>query len=365
MLYPVKSLLTFITLIFLASSASAQNYDLSRRWGVGGGLGVTTTLSPKLYKDSLDGGGVGSLWVRYHYDSRFGVELAYNRLMFEYKSGPLESLDPVADVIDVSIAYRAWPKERLHMLVQLGLGYLHFTDVGSGASVTGPTVKNNDLALKARLGAEYMVRENIALALQADYYYLNLGSGPNSNLRTLVPLASFTYYFGGKTADQAPAVEAAAPAAGAMTAKVDTDKDGVADADDKCAGTPAGQKVNEFGCAPTEKMEFTLNVQFANGSSKIDDAFVADVQRLADFMTKYPAVKAEIEGHTDNTGSEKMNFSISQKRADAVRKFLITKSKIDKSRLTAKGYGPSQPVADNNTPEGRMKNRRVVAHVSN
>jgi OmpA-OmpF porin, OOP family len=331
-----------------AFSASAQNYDLGGRWGVGGGLGVSTALQPKAWDNSMDGGLAASFWARYHYNSRLGVELAYNRLQYDYKASGSGS-DPLAQVLDLSVAYRAWPTNRLHMLVQLGIGYVNFSNLGK-------TYK--DLAMKARLGAEYMATENWALAINADYYYMNLGSGSNSNFRTLVPLASLTYYFGGSS-HSAPAPVAATP----VISVSDSDGDGVSNADDKCPGTAAGEKVNEFGCAPTEKMEFTLNIQFANGSSKVDEAYVADIQKLAEFMTKNPTVRAEIEGHTDNTGSEKLNFSISQKRAAAVRTYLITKLKIDKSRLTAKGYGPSQPVADNATPEGRTKNRRVVAHV--
>jgi OOP family OmpA-OmpF porin len=107
-----------------------------------------------------------------------------------------------------------------------------------------------------------------------------------------------------------------------------------------------------------------LNVQFAPGKSEVDAKFTADLEKFAEFMNKHSDTKAEIAGHTDNTGAEKMNNRISQKRADAVKKYLVEKLKIDQARVAAKGYGPSQPVADNSTPEGREKNRRVVANVS-
>lgn len=144
----------------------------------------------------------------------------------------------------------------------------------------------------------------------------------------------------------------------------DADKDGVADGDDQCPTTPTGDKANAYGCSSNERLEFTLNVKFETGSSKIDQKFTDDLKKLSDFMIKYPNSVANIEGHTDNTGSEKLNYKISQKRANVVRNYLIKTYKIDKTRLTAKGYGPLQPVADNSTQAGRDKNRRVVAHVT-
>ena len=71
----------------------------------------------------------------------------------------------------------------------------------------------------------------------------------------------------------------------------------------------------------------------------------------------------EIGGNTDNTGKPDANMKLSQKRADAVKAYLI-KKKVDESRLTAVGFGQDQPIADNATKEGRAKNRRVEFKVS-
>lgn len=351
----IKIFTLLLSLTFCFSASAEDNYDLSGRWGVGGGAGMHTIVKPSVYKDSLDEGFAGSLWGRYHLNSRVGFELAYTRLMFDYKPSGFDGWDPTADVVDFSVAYRAWPLKRAHLLVQLGLGYVRFTD----ANPLDRDDKYDDLAVKARIGGEYMIKPNLALAAHADYYYLNLGSGNNSQLQTLAPMIALTYYFGAKSfGDPDPT-----PAAPAPVVSGDLDGDTVPDSLDKCANTPHGQPVNEFGCAKTEKIEFTLNVQFASGSAVVADEYKMDLEKLAEFLMKYPTVTAEIEGHTDNTGSEKLNFRISQKRAEAIRAYLVTKLKVDKKRLTAKGYGPSQPVADNATAEGRLKNRRVVAHV--
>lgn len=112
---------------------------------------------------------------------------------------------------------------------------------------------------------------------------------------------------------------------------------------------------------PSEKVSIALDVQFASGKSVVDAQYNDQLKKVADFLKTYASSKAEIEGHTDNVGKETFNVSLSQKRADAVRQALIERFGADGSRLSAKGYGPSQPIADNTTADGRAKNRRVVA----
>ena len=75
-------------------------------------------------------------------------------------------------------------------------------------------------------------------------------------------------------------------------------------------------------------------------------------------LNENPDTKVEIQGHTDNIGSEQYNMNLSEERAQTVRDYLVAKG-IDPSRLTVKGYGESMPVADNSTPEGRSLNRRI------
>ena len=72
-----------------------------------------------------------------------------------------------------------------------------------------------------------------------------------------------------------------------------------------------------------------------------------------------PNIKVEIGGHTDAGGSEKANLKISEKRALSAKKYLQDKFNISGDRMITKGYGSSKPIADNNTQEGRAKNRRV------
>lgn len=168
----------------------------------------------------------------------------------------------------------------------------------------------------------------------------------------------------------APAPVAAAPLPIPMPVvpvkPVDTDGDGVPDADDKCNDTKKGAKVDETGCyiILKEKVTVSINVKFPSGSSKMDAAGEAEAKKLADFMTEYPKTTIEVGGHTDSSGNAATNKKLSQARADAVRKVVIEKYGIEADRVTAVGYGSEQPIADNNTAEGRVANRRVEGVVS-
>jgi len=104
------------------------------------------------------------------------------------------------------------------------------------------------------------------------------------------------------------------------------------------------------------------NIYFEVGKASLNTAVSSDLDKLIQFLKDNPATRLEIQGHTDNTGSLVLNNRLSQSRADLVVEYL-TKNGIDRGRLIAKGYGPSLPVADNTTNEGRAQNRRVVMKV--
>jgi outer membrane protein OmpA-like peptidoglycan-associated protein len=104
-----------------------------------------------------------------------------------------------------------------------------------------------------------------------------------------------------------------------------------------------------------------LRVEFDTNKSFVRPAYHDRIKEVADYMKRHTDVDAVIEGHTDSRGSDTYNQALSQRRADSVRKYLIDKFGISASRLTAKGYGESKPIADNNTAEGRQRNRRVIA----
>jgi len=104
------------------------------------------------------------------------------------------------------------------------------------------------------------------------------------------------------------------------------------------------------------------NLSFATGSAAISGATAVEVDNLAAILKAYPDVKIAVNGYTDNTGNADSNMSLSQKRADAVKARLAAQG-IAGARISTKGYGAADPVASNDTAEGRAQNRRIEATV--
>tara|TARA_R110001592_G_scaffold291131_2_gene560439 strand:+ start:43834 stop:44937 length:1104 start_codon:yes stop_codon:yes gene_type:complete len=148
-------------------------------------------------------------------------------------------------------------------------------------------------------------------------------------------------------------------------APVDSDNDGVVDANDKCANTNAAFKVDATGCPVmlAETVEIAMNVKFANNSSIVTAANFSEIQKVADFMKQFDKIDVTVEGYSDDRGAADYNKWLSQQRANAVRTALINEFKIPADRITAVGYGEENPIASNGTAEGRAKNRRVVGVV--
>jgi outer membrane protein OmpA-like peptidoglycan-associated protein len=100
------------------------------------------------------------------------------------------------------------------------------------------------------------------------------------------------------------------------------------------------------------------NILFETGKSVLTPSSSAELDRLVGILQENGNMRIEISGHTDNTGSESLNFRLSESRAKAVVDYLVKKG-IVQTRLEFKGYGPQQPIADNSTAAGRLQNRRV------
>jgi OOP family OmpA-OmpF porin len=134
---------------------------------------------------------------------------------------------------------------------------------------------------------------------------------------------------------------------------LDTDGDGVPDYRDECPNTPKGATVNSKGC-----WALTGMVLFDFNSANLKEEVFPLLDEVVKILEKNPEIKGEIQGHTDSRGAEAYNQDLSERRAKAVEDYLESKG-IDRARLTSKGYGETQPIASNDTEEGRRENRRV------
>ncbi len=152
----------------------------------------------------------------------------------------------------------------------------------------------------------------------------------------------------------------------------DTDGDGITDNSDKCPNEK-GTKENN-GCPPKEvapavvvtppvekikALEFsTKNIRFDTGKSNIKQSSYNDLNNIIKIMNEYPNTRFSVSGYTDNTGTKEMNLRLSEDRAQATKNYFTDRG-ISASRITAKGYGIENPIATNETPEGKEENRRV------
>jgi OOP family OmpA-OmpF porin len=137
---------------------------------------------------------------------------------------------------------------------------------------------------------------------------------------------------------------------------LDSDGDGVPDYKDECPDSAPGAVVNELGCAIPLVLK---GVNFHFDSAVLTDEAKQVLVQVADNYKAYHShVALLIGGHTDSKGPAEYNLNLSQRRAEAVRAFLIAEG-CDESKLTAAGYGEEKPFADNATKEGRALNRRV------
>ncbi|MDX2192196.1 MAG: OmpA family protein [Gemmatimonadales bacterium] len=171
-------------------------------------------------------------------------------------------------------------------------------------------------------------------------------------------------------ADKCPATPAgeAVDADGCGASQKDSDNDGVKDNADKCPASPAGERVDATGCKPVfEEGRRSLvlkGVNFESGKAVLLAGSTAALDEVAASLKDHPEVSVEVGGYTDNRGAARANTALSQRRAQAVVDYLVGKG-VPAGQLTAKGYGPANPVAPNTTAEGRAENRRVELKQTN
>ena len=268
---------------------------------------------------------------------------------------------------------------------------------------TGGRDDDEDFMLNAGAGFKYFFIDDLALRVDARYIAdlhsdrnYDQGSGDDTD-HNLIASAGLVWQFGGPP--PAPAAEA------------DSDMDGVPDSRDKCPGTPLGVAVDAVGCPPappkpapapevkpapvvppppdpcandddgdgvpncrdkcpgTEKgiivdefgcpVKFNLQIEFDFNKAQIRPEYHAKLKEVAEFVNKYPDTKFLLAGHTDSKGTDQYNKALSERRAAAVKKYLVEEFGIAAHLLHPRGYGESRPIADNATDEGRQKNRRV------
>jgi outer membrane protein OmpA-like peptidoglycan-associated protein len=155
----------------------------------------------------------------------------------------------------------------------------------------------------------------------------------------------------------------------------DEDGDGVFDRRDRCADTPANTPVDHRGCPapqypdrvqaePAQSEVITLSdVLFVFNQSDLTPMAKSQLDALMSKFEDADVVSIKVVGHTDSVGSDAYNQALSERRASSVAEYLLSQG-VAPNKVTSEGKGKSQPIADNETEEGRAKNRRVELHIN-
>jgi OOP family OmpA-OmpF porin len=357
------------------------------------GLAYVTPMGSLVNADDdrqLSGNGGGRLIFGKAVSDRFSAELGLDILKF--------SGSPNADQVDVDISLlRVFAREdRFSPYLLGGLGYVN-TRFGSGGD-------KSHAAIRLGAGFLFQLHESSGISLRTEYVRRieNASSSFNDaivNVGLQIPIGKKEVPVVVRDSDgdgvpddldRCPGTPAGATV-DANGCEIDSDGDGVVDSADRCPGTPAGVPVDAFGCTKDSdgdgvhdgidqcpgtpagvlvdvrgceiKEEINLRgVNFEYNSADLTGESRPRLNQAAATLEKNPSIVVEVAGHTDSAGSENYNQSLSERRAASVKDYLVAAG-IDAGRLTARGYGESRPVADNDTDAGRAENRRVVLRI--
>ncbi len=241
----------------------------------------------------------------------------------------------------------------------------------NGNTVAAGTEVSNSKDTIGNLGLGAMYRINDALSLRGEARAIH---NFDNNWWEGMALAGLEVVLGGHLAPtvavppmQEPVVDNTPVVL--VEADLDSDGDGVPDSIDACPGTPMNVVVDERGCPVpvdiTDELKMELRVFFDNDKSAIKNQYKPEIAKVAEKMREYPNSTARVEGHASKTGpSARYNQRLSEARAVAVKSMLTNEFGIAPNRLSTVGYGYNNPIASNDTEEGRAMNRRVYAIIT-
>jgi outer membrane protein OmpA-like peptidoglycan-associated protein len=352
----MKRYLTAIVLGLTATSAIAADDKTGWNIGVAAAFGEY-----KFDSNQLDDSSAGfKLFAGYRFNQWLGVEGAYHNFGdFEEDTTPaVTGGDAIVQIDGLSLAglfFLPLGGEDFELYGKAGF-YSFNQDAFRDAPPLSDSNSSDGLHLGA--GARFFISDQFAVRSEGDWFNIDNGDLWSLNL-------GFEYQFGRPAKVAAPVVMAAPVAAVVAApapppAPVDSDGDGVVEGSDQCPGTPAGAKVDAQGC---EEQLVLRGVNFSTGSATLTPQDLLLLDSVADTLAKRPAFSVEVRGHTDDAGSEASNLDLSQRRAESVRDYLVSNG-ISPEKLTAVGKGETDPIASNETADGRAQNRRVTLEFS-
>lgn len=372
-----KKILATACLLALGSTAFAAE-KVEDRHGFYGYLGLyQVELDAARQADKNEAWGVGA---GYFFNKSWSLEIPYTNGNFETDiNGNTIGKHEIENVgLDLLFNDTTWlGSANTHPFIKAGIGKHNADGNPWGSQV------EEDEYYKVGIGLQHFMSDSAFVRIGADFldgsddyqddkmFYINLGAFFGETVKSgaapapkPVEKAKDSDGDGVLDAnDQCPGTPAGA-AVDANGCPLDSDNDGVYDYQDACPGTAPGVQVDEKGCEVkvAEEVVVDMRLNFDTNKYEVKPEMVSEIAKVAEFLRQYPSVNAEIQGHTDSVGSSAYNQGLSERRANSVKDYLVSNFGINASRLTAKGYGEEEPIADNSTSEGRALNRRAEAH---
>lgn len=343
--------------------------------------------------------------ISYNFTSHFGLEGTgeFSKTRVDDKSetqteqGQFTGSDDVKIIsYHLDLVYHFLPEEKFNPFIVAGYGASHYN----------PEINDKNMRLlDYGVGAKYWVAEHVALRVD-----LRDKMTFDENLHNLSATAGLVFAFGGESKDAVapvarpddsdsdgvidPSDKCPNTPAGVAVDKdgcpLDADKDGVPDYRDKCPGTPAGVSVDKDGCPPVKKVVILASepkekvkaaaiapavvvlafedIYFDFDKSTLTPEAKAIMKEDIQILKENPNAKIRIAGYASASGTEEYNQQLSEKRADAVRTYLVSEGLIEADRLSTIGYGETEPAVyeaspKNLTSDAAAANMRVLFEV--
>jgi OOP family OmpA-OmpF porin len=360
----------FLMLIVASSAAFASEQD--GQWYLNG---MGTYIDPDsdfMLEDGVDGGQIS---FGRAFSDHWNLELEV-----DYLDVDGENNGPGAEFFGGALnALYVWNRPGFFSPYLIGgVGALQYKPEMSSSKSTRTQLQGG-AGFLLDLGTERLALRTEVLGRWADF-------DPDSTTDLLVNFGLQWSFGKGRQAPVAAVV--AAPVAAVVAAPKDSDGDGVVDPDDRCPNTPAGAVVDKQGCpidsdgdgffdgldkCPNSIKGALIDdygcgyklsgVHFGFDSDQLSPAAYALLGEVADRLKKYPDVNITIEGYTDSRGPDEYNLGLSTRRAQSAANYLAGQG-VAANRITVVGMGEANPVASNDTEQGRADNRRVVLKVN-
>jgi OmpA-OmpF porin, OOP family len=315
--------------LLVSGAANAATYTADNPWYAGARLGGThysDLTNNNVKSNSQDDDDVaGGVFVGYNFVPWFALETGYTYLG-EADFGANGSVKQQG--IDLVSKFTWHATDSIAAFAKAG-GFYYFADGKDGFS----GLDDDGLIATTGAGIEYTFNKNVSARLEYQYYHdLDLqDSGANANWDTHFYGVGLVYSWG-------------APAPIAMAAV-----------------EPAVMRAEEPQ-KMTKVKPLTVEIPFAFDSGKLAPEYTQKLQPIGQHLVKYPEAELMVVGHTDSTGPEAYNQTLSEQRAALVADYLTTHFDIDKSRIKTSGRGELEPKASNASKEGRALNRRVSVY---